>query len=76
MVQQKNEHDNLEYDMFHAIFQECEIDFWGDEILCAKYLRNKSPSHAIGNKTFYQMWDGRITSIEASSRFLVLPIMP
>lgn len=37
--------------------------FWGDTILCAIYLINKSPSHALGKKTAYEMWHGHIPSV-------------
>jgi hypothetical protein len=44
-------------------FKNVKLMFWGDAVLCAVYLRNRSPSHALGNKTPYEMWYDRILSV-------------
>jgi len=41
-----------------------KLMFWGhDVVLHAVYLINKRPSHALGNKTPYEMWHGHIPSM-------------
>jgi hypothetical protein len=37
--------------------------FWDDVVLCVVYVKNKSPSHALKNKTPYEMWYGHIPSV-------------
>ena len=37
--------------------------FLGDAIKCAAYLRNRSPSNALDNKTPHEMWFGHLPSI-------------
>jgi hypothetical protein len=34
-----------------------------DIVLCTVYVKNMCPSHALGNKTPYEMWHGRIPSM-------------
>ena len=34
--------------------------FWADAVLCVVYLRNISPTHALNNKTPYEMWHGHV----------------
>jgi hypothetical protein len=36
--------------------------FWTIVVLCVVYVRNKSPFHALGNNTLYEMWYGCIPS--------------
>jgi hypothetical protein len=40
-----------------------KLMFWVDAVLCAVYVKNSSPSHALGNKTPYEMWYGCIPSV-------------
>jgi len=44
--------------MIHSIlsFKNVKLMFWDDAVLCVLYVRNKSPSHALCNKTPYEMW--------------------
>jgi hypothetical protein len=44
-------------------FKIAKLMFWVDAVLCVVYVRNKSPSHALGNKIPYEMWYGRIPSV-------------
>jgi hypothetical protein len=44
-------------------FKNVKLMFRVDAILCAIYVRNRSPSHALGNKTTYEMWYGCIPSV-------------
>jgi transposase InsO family protein len=44
-------------------FKNVKLMCWDDAILCAVYVKNKIPSHALGNKTPYEMWYGRIPSV-------------
>jgi hypothetical protein len=41
-------------------FKNVKLMFWVDAVLCAVYVKNKSPSHALGDKTPYEMWYGCI----------------
>ena len=56
-------------------FQNVKLIFWGDTILCEVYLRSISPSHALNNKTPYEMWHGFI-SLERHLMVLVPFVMP
>ena len=51
--------------MVHSMmfFNNVKLMFWGAIVLCAVYLRNRSPSHALNNKTPCKMWHGRIPSV-------------
>jgi transposase InsO family protein len=44
-------------------FKNVKLMFWDDAILCAVYVKNKCPYHAIKNKTPYEMWYGHIPSV-------------
>jgi hypothetical protein len=44
-------------------FKNVKLMFWADVILCAVYVKNMCPSHAIKNKTPYEMWYGHIPSV-------------
>ena len=44
-------------------FKNVKLMFRGDAVLCANYVRNRSPSHALNNKTAYEMWYGHIRSV-------------
>jgi transposase InsO family protein len=44
-------------------FKNVKLMFWVDAVLCAVYVKNRSPSHALGNKTPYEMWYGHIPSV-------------
>ena len=38
--------------------------FYDDTIMCAIYMKNKRPSHALGNQTPYEMLYGHIPSVK------------
>jgi hypothetical protein len=44
-------------------FKNVKLMFWADAILCALYVKNKCPSHAIKNKTPYEIWYDHIPSV-------------
>jgi hypothetical protein len=44
-------------------FKDVKLMFWADAVLCAVDVKNKSPSHALGNKTPYEMCYGLIPSV-------------
>jgi hypothetical protein len=44
-------------------FKNVKLMFWADAILCAVYVKNMCPSHALKNKTPYEMWYGHIPSV-------------
>ena len=37
-------------------FKNVKMMFWGDAMLCAIYLRNIIPTHALKNKTLHEIW--------------------
>jgi hypothetical protein len=37
-------------------FKNVKSMLWADVLLCAVYVRNRSLSHALENKTPYEMW--------------------
>jgi hypothetical protein len=41
-------------------FNNVKLVFWDDAFLCAVYVKNKCPSHALKNNTPYEMWYGHI----------------
>jgi hypothetical protein len=41
-------------------FKNVKLMFWDDAVLCAVYVKNMCPSHALKNKTPYEMWYGHI----------------
>ena len=41
-------------------FKNVKLMFWGDAVKCAAYLRNRSPSNALDNKTPHEMWFGHL----------------
>jgi hypothetical protein len=43
--------------------------FWANAVLCEVYVKNKSPSHDLGNKTPYEMWYGRLPLMRHLSFF-------
>lgn len=48
---------------FMLFFKNVKLMFWGDVVVCAVYLKNRNPSHALGNKTPYEMRYGCIPSM-------------
>jgi hypothetical protein len=44
-------------------FKNVKLMFSVDVIMCAVYVKKKCPSHALKNKTLYEMWYGRIPSV-------------
>ena len=38
------------------VFKNVKLMFWVDAVLCVVYLRNRSPTHALNNKTPYEMF--------------------
>jgi len=65
----------LKYGSFHDVFQKLKLLFWANAILHAIYEKNRCPSHALKNKTPYEMWYGFIPSVR-NHKVLVPPIMP
>jgi hypothetical protein len=51
--------------MVHSmmIFNNVKLLFLDDAVLCAVYVKNRCPSHAIQKKTPYEMWYGHIPSV-------------
>jgi hypothetical protein len=51
--------------MVHSMmfFKNVKLIFWDDAVLCAVYIKNKSPYHDLGNKNPYEMWYGCIPSM-------------
>jgi hypothetical protein len=45
-------------------FKNVKLMFWDDAILCAIYVKNRCPSHAIKNKSPHEMWYGHIPSVK------------
>jgi hypothetical protein len=41
-------------------FKNVKLMFWDDAVLCAVYVKNRCLSHALKNKTPYEMWYGHI----------------
>ena len=52
---------NMERSMM--FFKNVKLMFWGDTIVCATYLRKRSPSHVIEDKTPHEMWFGNFPSV-------------
>jgi hypothetical protein len=44
-------------------FKYVKLMFWDDAVLCEFYVKNRFPSHAIKNKSPYEMWYGHIPSV-------------
>ena len=44
-------------------FKNFKLMFWGNAMLCAVYLRNRSPTHALEKNTLHEMWYGLIYSM-------------
>jgi transposase InsO family protein len=44
-------------------FKIVKLMFWDDVIQCEMYVRSRSPYHALGNKTPYEIWNGCIASM-------------
>jgi transposase InsO family protein len=51
--------------MVHSMmfFKNVKLMFWADAVLCAVYVKKRCPSHALENKTLYEMWYGHIPSM-------------
>ena len=51
--------------MVHSMifFKNVKLMFWGDAVKCVAYLRNRSPSNALDNKTPHEMWFGHLPSV-------------
>ena len=45
-------------------FKNVKFIFLADAILCVVYLRNRSPTHVINNKTPYEMWHGHVPLVK------------
>lgn len=41
-------------------FTNVKLMFWVDAVLCVVYIKNRCPSHALRNKTSYEIWYGHI----------------
>jgi hypothetical protein len=44
-------------------FKNVKLMFWVDVVLCVVCVKKMCPSHALENKTPYEMWYGRIPSV-------------
>ena len=44
-------------------FKNVKLMFWGDAVVCATYLRNRSPSNALDKKTPHEMWFGHLPPV-------------
>ena len=52
--------------------------FFGDVVMCVVYLRNRSPSHALSNKSLYEMCEGHIPLVRhlkvfGSTHYALIP---
>ena len=47
-------------------FKNVKLMFWANAVLCFVYIKNRSPSYSIRNKTPYEMWHGHISSVKHS----------
>ena len=45
-------------------FKNVKLISWGEAILCVVYIKNRSPSTALQNKTPYEIWHGHLLSIK------------
>lgn len=45
-------------------FKNVKLMFWGDAVLCVVYIKNRSPSAALQNKTPYEMWHGHLPTVK------------
>ena len=59
-------------------FKNVKLMFWVDAVICAAYLRNRSPFHAIEDKTPHEMWFGHLPSIRhlkvfGSTHYALIP---
>jgi hypothetical protein len=48
---------------FMSFFKNVKLTFWVDAVLCVVYVKNRCPSHALKNKTPYEMRYGHIPSV-------------
>ena len=46
------------------VFMDVKLMFWDEVILSTIYIKNKSPSTALHNKTPYEMWHGHLPTIK------------
>ena len=46
-----------------VFFKNVKLMFWGDAVKCAAYLRNRSPSNSVNDKTPHEMWFGHLPLI-------------
>ena len=37
---------------------------WGEVVLCVVYIKNRSPSASLHNKTPYEMWHGHLPTVK------------
>jgi transposase InsO family protein len=45
-------------------FKNVKLMFWGEAVLCVVYIKNRSPSAALQNKTPYEMWHGHLPVVK------------
>jgi hypothetical protein len=45
-------------------FKNVKLMFWGEAVLCVVYIKNRSPSVALQNKTPYEMWHGHLPVVK------------
>ena len=56
-------------------FKNVKLMFWANAMLCEIYLRNRSPSHALNDKTPYEC--GMAAFLQSNILdFLVPPVIP
>jgi len=44
-------------------FKNVKMMFWDDVVIFVVYVRNRCPSHALDDKTPYEMWFGHVPSV-------------
>lgn len=49
---------------FMMFFNNVKLMFWGEAVLCAIYINNRSPSAALHNKTPYEVWHGHLPTVK------------
>ena len=45
-------------------FKNVKLMFWGEAVLCAVYIKNRSPSATLQNTTPYEMWYGHLPRVK------------
>jgi transposase InsO family protein len=45
-------------------FKNVKLMFWGEAVLCVVYIKNRSPSATLHNKSPYEMWHGHLPVVK------------